>query len=133
MQRYLVAGGAFPEGAVENVVFRVDYTTPGSIHTAPAAPMRTPRTRHAAVWLQTGYVLLFGGRQRSPSETVDVPEVYVEAADRFFYLPVPPDGLAKRYGLTATKLPGNRILLVGGFSPAGNGITTSEVFEAASF
>src|SRR5690606_21293964 len=102
---------------------------PSGLVTHPAAPIQMSRMRHAAAVLQPGYVALFRGMEETPADVVDVPEVYVAEAGRFLRLPAA-EGLIKRYGLTATKLPGNRILLVGGYAPHGNGITISEVLEA---
>ena len=128
-QRYLVAGVDGQEG--EAFTFRIDYVTGTGIVTTPLPSMRVPRTRHAAILHRPGYVLFFGGTAGgSPASR---PEVYVEDADRFFFLPQPSGGLVERFGLTATKLSSDRILLTGGFSPSGNGIATSEVLVAASF
>lgn len=132
VQRYLITGSDFREGAATDVAFVVDYTTPAGIISRTAAAPLARRTRHAAAWNRPGYVAIFGGMAGSPANALSQPELYVEEADRFFSVPEPATGLIKRFGLTATKTLSDRILLIGGFSADGNGIVRTEVFEAAS-
>ncbi len=126
---FLIAGSFFDGQATDDVSFKLDYTRPPQILEIPTPPLRTSRTRHAAVLLQEGFVAFFGGRQETPSSTLDEVDLYTDAATRFFRFPaVQP--LLKRYGHTATKLPSQRILLLGGFSADGNSLNASEFFDS---
>lgn len=131
--RYLIAGSDFTAAGPEDGSFLLDYTTPRGITSLPLAPLRVPRRRHAAVLLRSGYIVIFGGMQDQPADVTTTPEVYSAQAGRFFRYPTPLVDAAKRYGATATKSGFTRILLIGGFSPAGNGMTTTEVFETPLF
>ncbi len=127
-QRFLVMGSFFDGGFVEQTHFVFDYRPGIGILIDGAAPAAIPRTRHAAVHVAPGMVLLLGGRQEGPASAIDVPEVYVEPARRSFRFPAS-DGLPQgRFAFTATILPSRRILLTGGFSSEGI-LSTSEFID----
>jgi len=93
---------------------------------APVPPFTT--SRHAAVHLKPGIVAYFGGRHPETnvfSEEASV--IYVDEARRYFLLPESVrTSLVPRYGHTATLLPDNRILLIGGFDEQSSGLRTIE-------
>lgn len=133
LHRYLLAGSYFLDEATHeplNVV--LDYGRPQGLTMEPAPAFFVPRTRHAAALLQPGLALFFGGHQATRRSTLNVSELYAAEAGAFFRFP---DGTMpiKRYGHTATKTEPFRILLVGGFSSDGNGLTVSEFFRPAKF
>ncbi len=117
-RRFLVLG-AFFDGAFADVTsLFFDYDPTLGLFIDPAPPPLLPRTRHAAVHLRPGFVLVLGGRQGTglPSDA----DVYVEPARRFFRLPAADPEAFRRSSLTATFLGDGRILLTGGQGPDGS-------------
>ncbi len=127
--RYLVAGTFFDGPVADDVSFKVDFTRPPQIFISETPPPFLSRTRHAAVRFRDGFIGIFGGTRTTPEEALGEPELYVEQARRYFRFPVVQPPL-KRYAHTATKLPSQRILLVGGFSLDGNSVIGSEFFDS---
>ena len=128
--RFIVTGTTFLDAGREdtNVHFRINYNvTP--IRIGDIAEHLTLRTRHTGVALQDGIAVFFGGRQDEDPNPVATSEVYLARVDRFFAFPNTPPSIP-RFGHTATKLPSNRILIVGGFLSDGNAIRTSEWFDS---
>lgn len=126
--KILIAGASIDAGQNTDFSSIVDYTMPGGLLPRATGSMVVPRTQHAAEQLRPGRVLLFGGRRGSPSTALADPEIYVEEAEQFFLF-LQSSGSVKRFGLTATKLPNQRILFLGGFSPAGEGVVSSDIFQ----
>ena len=117
--RYLVTGLKF--GTItEPISFIMDYGSPFGIEITKTANMNKPRIRHAAVTLAPGIVVLFGGRGEVSDDVLSSSEIYVEEADSYFTLPF---DIVPRFGLTATRLSDNTILLVGGFDATSNATT----------
>lgn len=127
---YLVAGSFFDEQGADDVSFQLDFTTANQIFVDEAPRLEPSRTRHAAVMLRDGIVAYFGGTQEAPSDALDETMIYVEEANQFFRLPHAQTPI-KRYAHTATKLPSQRILLLGGFTSSGNSLSVSEFFDAS--
>lgn len=123
-----LVSGTYFAGATPDPVSAVVTAGPdASLRAQPTAPPLIARTRHAAAPLRSGYAALLGGLNEARQETYSEAELYAVPAERYFLFPTEL-APAKRYGHTATKLPSQRILLVGGFSPLGTGITGSEYF-----
>jgi hypothetical protein len=134
--RYLVAGSQFSGSSAEDVNFTMAFTPAGDFVLDAVRQMLLPRTRHAAAPLAHGYAVLLGGEQGAAGRVLNTAELYVDAARRFFRFPDPAtvpnsDVSVKRYGHTATKLPNQRILVIGGFSEQGNSVAASEFFDAS--
>lgn len=126
--KMLIAGLQDETNGVQGFAATIDYGVPNGLLPRETGAMIVPRTDHAAEQLRTGRVIVFGGRQGPPSTSLADPEIYVEEAERFFRFLQSSDS-ARRFGLTATKLPNQRILFLGGFSPAGEGVVFSEIFR----
>ena len=129
LNTYLILGSFFDNLGADEVSFRIDYTAPPDIFLTDAPPMLIPRTRHAAGTLGNGFLVIFGGRQASPTSVLDRSELYNEQAHLFFRFPNTSPAI-KRFGHTATNLSAQRILLVGGFATDGNSLAFSEFFDA---
>lgn len=128
---FLLVGTRFETGLEQNVAAIVDYAAPGGLQFHPTGKMLLPRTRHAAELLAPGVVVVFGGHQGSLSTVLPNVEFYITAAGRFFEYPLS-SVVQRRFGLTATKSSAQRILLLGGFGPGGDGVTLSETFSVPS-
>lgn len=125
--RYLIAGSDFAGDSFNGTIsFTLDYTRAGlADFDRAAAPFILPRTRHAAARVEPGIVAFFGGHRGHPSRLVETPELYAEEVGRMYRF----SGawsVVKRFGHTATKLPSERILLLGGFNARGNGLRFGE-------
>lgn len=127
---YLLTGSFFGNTPADDVSFRMDFTQPPQILVTETPPFRVSRTRHAAVRLRNGFVALFGGWQESLADVLDESELYLLPANRYLRFPEAPRPIP-RFGHTATKLPTNRILLLGGFNQSGNSLAISEYFDTA--
>lgn len=127
-EKMLIAGTHDGEGSNRSFGAIVEYGIPNGLLPRTVASMIVPRTHHAAERLASGRVLVFGGREGPPSTAIRDPEIYVEEAERFFRFSQS-TGSARRFGLTATKFPNQRILFLGGFSPTGEGVTISEILQ----
>ena len=126
--RYLIAGTDYSARPEEDVSFILDYTAPQGISQDTTGALVVGRTRHAGENVVDGIIAVFGGTGETADALADV-ELYVHDARRFFRFPTS-EFVLRRFGLTATKLPNQRILLLGGFSPTGEGLTSSEIFQA---
>ena len=126
--RSLVAGTVLTTHPRENVSFILDYDASTGISQDTTGRLLVERTRHAAENLQSGLIGVFGGGNDDSPALADV-ELYVHSIGRFFKFP-PSEFVLRRFGLTATKLPNDRILLLGGFSPSGEALTDAETFLA---
>ena len=120
---YLVVGSYFDEeGGGERAAeaaFVLDYTRLGLLE-RDAQPLDPSRTRHAAVRLQPGLVLILGGRGPAITSARDDLVLFAEEANRYFRFPSSIRLPFPIFGHTATILPSQRILLAGGFSSTGN-------------
>ena len=136
-ERYFVGGSDFQENnngdiIFDNITFLLDYTRFGlNGFEAPAPPFIAPRTRHAAARIESGMVAFFGGNQGEPGRLVQQPELYLQQARQMFSLNRATP-LEKRFGHTATNWSSERILLLGGFDAAGNGLRTGEYVTFAT-
>jgi hypothetical protein len=130
--RALVAGLYAPEGLA--VLSRLVFL-PGSsfypfqvLEQSPQLP-DDPRGEAAAAPFDPtgGMVLLLGGRDAAGVVSARV-DVYSDAADRFFRVPLDRVALrVSRFGHTATLLPSGRIGVVGGFPVPGSPTAATEV------
>lgn len=123
--RMLIAGTSFGEAETLAIAAIIDYGAPGGLLPRGTGTMRVPRTQHAAERLKSGHVFVIGGHQGTPSTSIADAEIYAEEAGRFFRFPRSSD-TSRRFGMTATKLSDERILILGGFTPSGDGIVFSE-------
>lgn len=131
--QYVVAGTTYGTQSVDSVSFLLDYTTPEGLRlddTLP--PLRLARTHAAAATLETppGFAVVFGGSLETPGSALEQPELYVDEARRFVRFPESTT-LFRRFDHTATFIPPNRILLLGGFSQTGNALFVGEFFETS--
>lgn len=130
--RFLIAGSHFAGGGVDNVAFIADFTRSTRIVFDEAPTMHTPRTRHAAVLLADGVVLITGGNQRQAGTALEEGDLYIAQFNTFFNLPAG-GAFLQRSAQTATNWTPARILMLGGFSVSGNAVQTSEFFETEAF
>jgi len=106
--RVLMAGGyAGPNDRLPTAA--VEIFDPGSNEWYQAAPMLTPRARHAAVLLTDGRVVALGGILANPLASV---EIYDPWADEWTY----GDPLAMPMVDHAASVAGSQIILSGGTS-----------------
>lgn len=122
----LVAGSYFIDDRVDDVSFVLDLTRDDAGFFRPLPALTTARLRHVALRGGDGFVLVQGGRQASPRETLHAPTLYVAALERFVPFPENRTTAVPRYGHTATKLDDGRILLMGGFSASGAALDATE-------
>ncbi len=123
-QRYIYAGSNSTQSG--NTGFVLDFGSPVGIDVDSAATFQQQRSHHAAVSLGGGVVVFFGGRDESSDQVLNSSEIYSDPADRFFSIPEGGTPLLRRFGHSATLLNDSRILLLGGFTAAGNGISHAE-------
>jgi len=127
---YFIFGSFFDDQFADEASFAITYTSPSEFSIEDTPPLLTPRTRHAAGTLAGDFLIILGGRQALPSQTLDETELFSVRTRRFFRLPGTVASV-KRFGHTATNLSAQRILLVGGFGTNGNSLTLSEFFDAS--
>ena len=130
--RYLISGTRFTPGDATTSSFVIDYERGSNFETFEINPFIIPRTRHASERLQDGNIMIFGGHQGATSSALNDVELYIEGPNHYFRFPHHVTSF-NRFGHTATKISPQRILLLGGFSQNGNGLTVSEVFETEIF
>lgn len=123
---YLITGTEFLESEQTSVNFTIDFASaPIRIDLLP--PHRIPRTFHTAVSLEEGLLIFSGGFQGTQGTALNSSEIYLASAERFLVIddrvPTRPQFLH-----TATKLPSERILMLGGFSRTGEAITEAQYF-----
>jgi hypothetical protein len=120
--RFLVNGLKFGPVTTPSS-FVMDFDGPFGIDITPTRAMHKPRIRHAGVVIAPGIVALFGGRGEDPEDVLGTGEIYVEEANAYFKLPFT---IKPRFGLSATLLPDNNILLLGGFDATSNALTDAD-------
>ncbi len=114
-RRYLVHGFRMGDTLVPETMIFDEDTEAGLLFASAPGPAH-PRLRSAAVHIPGMGAALFGGRSADGSEMVSGIELFVEAANRFFSIPVVGDRMPQpRFGHTATRLADGRIILVAGF------------------
>lgn len=128
-QRYIYAGSTPTESGVG---FVLDFGSPVGIDIDTTATMNESRSQHAAIAINNGQVLYFGGKQLSGTEILNSIELYSEEADQFFTTPTQGTGLVRRFGHTATLLNDFRILLLGGFTETSNSIRHGEFISLSN-
>lgn len=127
MGRFIISGNNFFEPGSPNVNFSIDFNI-APIRVNILNGLTTRRTQHASAALEPGLVGLFGGFQGASSQSATgSTEIFVELGDQFFNIDNRVNG-RRRFSHTATKLPSNRILILGGFSETGEAITEAEYF-----
>lgn len=119
----LVVGGA-PTTAVEEFVPVAPTPALGGFSTSPVAALATARSRHAAVRLLDGRVLIVGGEDMLGSALASC-EVYAGALVPM--AAATPLATARR-DATATLLPDGRVLVVGGTNAVGLPLTSAEIY-----
>ena len=125
--RFMVSGATFLESGSANINFSINFDeTP--IRVVILEEMLTPRIQHASVSLEPGLVAVFGGFQGFRTNATSSTEIFVELNNRFSSIDSRVSTV-RRFSHTATKLPSNRILILGGFDETGDAITESEYFS----
>jgi hypothetical protein len=123
---YLITGTEFLDSQQNSVNFTIDFSTvPIRIDLLPS--LQIPRTFHTAVSIDQGLYLFTGGYQGTLGTALNSSEIYLESANRFFVIDdrVP---TRSRFLHTATKLPSQRILVLGGFFSSGEAIEGAQYF-----
>ncbi len=120
--RFLVNGLRFGS-TTEPTSFIMDYNSPFGIEITKTRQMHQPRIRHASVPIAPGIVAMFGGRGEDPTDVFGTSELFVEEANMYFTLPFT---ITPRFGLTATRLNNNSILLFGGFDATSNALSDAD-------
>lgn len=120
-ERVLVAGGN--TGTVS-----VDWFDPSTSTFVARASMATARTRHAAIRLGSGNVLVTGGRISSGAHASG--EVYDPAANA--WTPVTNAMASARTDHTHTLLPDGRVLIVGGYDETGTSTATTTLYDPST-
>ena len=120
--RYLVNGLRWG-ATTEPTSFIMDFNSPFGIDISKTKPMQQPRIRHASIPIAPGIVALFGGRAEDPTVVYGTGELFVEEANMYFTLPF---SIVPRFGLTATRLNNNSILLFGGFDATADALTDAD-------
>ena len=106
--------------------FVIDYGSIFGILVDEAPVMRVPRVRHASERLSHEIIGFFGGITSGRGGLAGTSEVYLRQIDGYFVIPpVPSHSFSLRYGLTATIIAPNRIILTGGFNE--NGVATDRI------
>lgn len=127
MGRFLVSGTTFLESGATNINFSIDFDqTPIRVTILDA--LLTPRIQHASATLEPGLVAIFGGFQGAAQNATSSTEVFDEINNRFSTIDSRVS-TRRRFAHTATKLPSNRILILGGFSETGSAIAEAEYFD----
>jgi N-acetylneuraminic acid mutarotase len=129
--KVLVAGGLvmpFPSPSLASTELYDPATNAWSL----AAPMIESRTRHTAILLRDGRVLVVGGLTVTlrdgalfPSQLTSA-EIYDPKADRWSI--TAPTG-EHRLGQTATRLPDGRVLVAGGQDDNGAILKSTEIYD----
>jgi len=119
----LVAGGSNAAGGSVAALTSAELYDPASGTWSPAAPMHTPRENHAAVRLQDGRVLVFGGDLYVDGTAVPidptvnaVAEVYDPVKNGWLDVTAP---MFSSISATATLLSNGNVLVVGGKTTSG--------------
>lgn len=129
--RVLFAGAYIPSFAtvpsdIDNRVFVLRFTALQGTSRREAGGFHTPRRRHAAERLSGDLVLFSGGLRTGSDPYLATVEVFSDAAFRMFRTDESVQLLHKRWGHTATILPEQRILIVGGFGSDGRAVSPNE-------
>ena len=128
---FLVTGIDLEDG-VKGVSVVMDFAAPSGIEISEWPSMRTPRIRHASAAISPGYVAHFGGRSTENDIPLDSGEIHVAAAAKsFLFPPALQASLTASYGGSATRLSDGRIVLIGGFDEAGNGLAVVDFVSLA--
>ncbi|MGH9281038.1 MAG: Ig-like domain-containing protein [Acidimicrobiales bacterium] len=123
--RVLAAGGTYTPSATQSSLRSTELFDPASGSWSAGAPMSTTRTGHAAVRLNTGEVLVVGGREHGAAPTVKA-ELYNPATNSWR---AAGDMHVPREGLTATLLADGRVLVVGGDTDYATPTATAELYD----
>lgn len=120
-------GGQPPEGALSLLV---DYRSPFGIAVDPMPTPQIPRNRHAGMRMNSGIVGLFGGIEIMSGKILSTAEIYVHESQSFYRLPQGDSmTFSARFGQSATFVPPNRILIIGGFDDGGTASVDVEFFR----
>ncbi len=112
------------------ISFVIDFGSEFGIVVNQARAMRVPRTRQGAARLSHEMIGIFGGITPGQGGLAATAEVYLRQIDEYFVIPhVPSHSFSLRYGLTATIIAPNRILLAGGFDDNGAATDRIDVFR----
>ncbi|MDE2957806.1 MAG: kelch repeat-containing protein [Bacteroidota bacterium] len=125
---YFALGTRFDNNFVINSSVKVDYPDGTGIRFTPGPAFRMPRTMHAAAPVLSELLMIFGGRQASPTNVLVDMEVLSSQTETFYALP-PLQALVRRYQHTATPVGLRSTLLIGGFGADGTAHRASEYFH----
>ncbi len=125
---YLIGAGLLEATFDERIVAVVDFADPRGLVADEVALPTIPRLQHADVRVASGFIAYFGGRTDAAGTLTRTVEIFARDARRFFTVPVANLQPISRYAHRASLFFGNRILVIGGFDDAGNGVSASEIF-----
>ena len=128
--RYLIAGTSDPADRDVDAPFELVFAS-SFLDALAVGPLAEPRTDAAAAPLANDLVLVTGGIGPDTGTVRPSGEVFAVEAGVFFRFDESVRLATPRWGHTATNIGGDRILLVGGFSAGGQGLTRTELFVGA--
>jgi hypothetical protein len=126
--RYLVAGASDPSDPDVAAPFELVFAR-SFLDALAVGPLVEPRTEAASAPLADGLVLVTGGAGPESGTVRPSGEVFASEAGVFFQFAEDVRLAIPRWGHTATNIGGDRILLVGGFSAAGQALARTELFD----
>ncbi len=121
---YFILGSQFVNGNVLNGNMRIHYPRGDGKDLSQLPGFMIPRTAHSTAPILNGLFIVVGGRIKS-SQTTTYMEIFHEPTHRFFSM-VSPQPTIARSDHTAISTGLRTVLLVGGFSPEGTAIASSE-------
>ena len=122
----LIVGGQYLDTSQASA----EIYDPGTATSTPTGSLSTPRSFHTATLLSDGRVLITGGHQFNfVNSALDTAEVYNPLTGTFT---VQGTMSAHRQDHTATRLPGGRVLIAGGYDGSQSGLSSAETFNPST-
>ncbi len=128
--KVLIAGGGVPNSGVGPQTTSAELYDPATGIFTPTGSLHEPRTRHNALLLANGQVLIVGG-ERTDFAVVLTAELYDPVTGTFANTNNMPNGGQGRWFSPPALLPNGTVLRVGGFSLTGS-LSSSEIFDPST-